>query len=211
LVVSIGGVGTYPTMVINTTNIRYLIETVAHEWIHNYLTFRPLGLRYSSSSELRTMNETTASIADEEISESVIRMFYPHLAEQREIKPKNLLASFSEVLPAQELFDFSKEMYETRVFVDDLLLKGKIEEAESYMEQRRLIFWKNGYHIRKINQAYFAFHGAYADHPFSAAGKDPVGDDVRLFRTRQTSLASFIKKMSWMYRYSQLQIAARAF
>jgi hypothetical protein len=211
LVVSIGGISTYPTMVINTTNIHFLIETVAHEWMHNYLIFRPLGMRYSSSPELRTMNETTASIAGEEISEAVIRMFYPNLVEQKVIKQNTLQASFSESPTTQDFFNFYKEMYETRVMVDDLLSQNKVEEAERFMEERRLVFWENGYHIRKINQAYFAFHGAYADHPFSAAGKDPVGDDVRIFRARQSSLASFIKKMSWMYTYSQLHFAARAF
>jgi hypothetical protein len=211
LVVSIGGVSTYPTMVINTTNIRYLIETVAHEWMHNYLFFRPLGLRYSSSPELRIMNETVASIAGEEISEAVLKMFYPSLIEQRMIEPKILQASLSESPPAREYFNFSKEMYATRVIVDDLLSQGKVEEAEYFMEERRLVFWENGYHIRKINQAYFAFHGAYADQPFSAAGKDPVGDDVRFFRARHSSLVSFIKRMSWMYTYSQLHITARAF
>ena len=211
LVVSIGGIGTYPTMVINTTSISYLIETVAHEWVHNYLTLRPLGLRYSSSHELRTMNETVASIAGVEISDAVIEMFYSNLVEVEAIKPKTLHASAPASLPNQELFNFSEEIYEARIMVDELLSKGKIDEAERYMELQRLIFWGNGYHIRKINQAYFAFHGAYADEPFSAAGKDPVGDDVRFFRARQTSLASFIRKMSWMYSYPQLHTAARAY
>ncbi|MDO9545701.1 MAG: hypothetical protein Q7J07_02995 [Pelolinea sp.] len=211
LVVSVGGVSTYPTMVINTTNLSYLIETIAHEWVHNYLALRPLGLRYSSSRELRTMNETVASIASVEISDAVIEMFYSNLVEIEAIEPKTLQASASASQPNQELFNFSKEMYQTRILVDELLSKEKIDEAERYMEMRRLTFWENGYHIRKINQAYFAFHGAYADEPFSAAGKDPVGDDVRFFRARQPSLASFIRKMSWMYSYPQLHTAARAY
>jgi hypothetical protein len=36
-------------------------------------------------------------------------------------------------------------MHETRVTADQLLADGKIEEAETYMEQRRQIFWENGY------------------------------------------------------------------
>ena len=211
LVVSIGGVSTYPTMVINTNNISYLIETVAHEWVHNYLALKPLGLRYSSSNELRTMNETVASIAGTEIRDAAISMFYPNLVEIETIKPNTLQAIFHAEPLSQELFNFSKEMYQTRVIVDKMLAREEIEEAERYMENRRLFFWENGYHIRKINQAYFAFHGAYADEPFSAAGKDPVGNDVRFFRTRQTSLAAFIRKMSWMYSYPQLHTAARAY
>ena len=212
LVVPIGGVGTYPTMIINTTDLKHLIETVAHEWIHNYLSLRPLGIRYASSPELRTMNETTASIAGSEISQAVIEAFYPDLIEITPILPKTFLASFPTTKPFQlQSFNFSKEMYQTRIKVDDLLAEGRIDEAEQFMELQRLYFWENGYQIRKLNQAYFAFHGAYADEPFGAAGKDPVGDDVRFFRVRQTSLATFIRKISWMYSYSQLRITARTF
>ncbi|HNM38560.1 MAG TPA: hypothetical protein PKI33_15925, partial [Anaerolineales bacterium] len=52
LVVQIGGVGVYPTMVARTTNLNWLLSTIAHEWIHNYLTQRPLGLLYGESPEL---------------------------------------------------------------------------------------------------------------------------------------------------------------
>jgi len=79
------------------------------------------------------------------------------------------------------------------------------------MEARRRIFWKNGYKIRKLNQAYFAFYGAYADEPFSAAGADPVGNDVRLLRARSRNLLSFIKKISWMSSYSQLEQAVNSY
>ena len=44
LVVPVGGVGTYPTMVISTGNLLYLVDTVAHEWIHNLLVFPTFGL-----------------------------------------------------------------------------------------------------------------------------------------------------------------------
>jgi len=63
LVVEVGGIGVYPTMVMQTSDLNWLMETVAHEWIHNYLFLHPLGFNYSASPELRTMNETTASIA----------------------------------------------------------------------------------------------------------------------------------------------------
>ncbi len=63
LVVPIGGVGVYPTMVMETTDLRWVLDTIAHEWTHNYLTLRPLGVEYTATPELRTMNETTASIS----------------------------------------------------------------------------------------------------------------------------------------------------
>ena len=104
-------------------------------------------------------------------------------------------------------FDFRAAMHDTRVTVDKLLAEGKIEEAESYMEQRRQIFWDNGYLIRKLNQAYFAFHGAYADVPGGAAGEDPVGPAVRALRAQSDSLADFVNTIAWMTSFQQLQQA----
>ncbi len=49
LVVPIGGVGVYPTMVMRTTSLSWQIDTVAHEWTHNYLTMRPLGVLYDAT------------------------------------------------------------------------------------------------------------------------------------------------------------------
>ena len=54
LVVPIGGVGVYPTMVMETTDLGWLLNTIAHEWTHNYLTLRPLGLNYSNSKTPET-------------------------------------------------------------------------------------------------------------------------------------------------------------
>ena len=100
-------------------------------------------------------------------------------------------------------------MHETRVTADKLLAEGKIDEAKSYMEKRRQIFWDNGYLIRKLNQAYFAFHGAYADVPGGAAGEDPVGPAVRALRAQSSSLADFINTIAWMTSFQQLQQAIK--
>src|SRR5215213_2853686 len=210
LVVPIGGVGVYPTMVTETTDLRWMLETIAHEWTHNYLNLRPLGLNYSTTSELSTMNETTASIAGSEVGTYVVQKHYPELLGSL---PTSGPVSFNEaILPSSRLddpppFDFRAEMHETRVTADQLLAEGKIEEAETYMEQRRQIFWDNGYLLRKLNRAYFAFHGAYADVPGGAAGEDPVGPAVRTLREQSDSLADFINTISWMTSFGQLQQA----
>ena len=77
LVVGIGGIGLYPTMVMETTDINGLAEVVAHEWVHNYLFLHPLGFSYMNSPELRTMNETVASIAGKELGRAVVARYYP--------------------------------------------------------------------------------------------------------------------------------------
>jgi hypothetical protein len=96
-------------------------------------------------------------------------------------------------------------MFETRVTTDNLLVEGKIGEAEAYMEERRQLLWENGYHIRKLNQAYFAFHGAYADLPGGSAGDDPVGDAVRELWERIDSPQEFLWTISWLDDFGDLQ------
>ena len=212
LVVGIGGVGVYPTMVTETTDLRWMLETIAHEWTHNYLNIRPLGLNYSTTPELRTMNETTASIAGSEVGHHVLQEYYPELLPSS--SSPNLI-SFNRSSPSSNTFDdpppfdFRAEMHETRVTADELLAQGKIEEAEAYMEARRQVFWENGYLLRKLNQAYFAFHGAYADTPGGAAGEDPVGPAVRTLREQSDSLEDFINTIAWMSSFEELQEAIR--
>ena len=210
LVVGNGGVGVYPTMVMRTTNLNWTLSTVAHEWIHNYLTLRPLGILYGETPELRTMNETTASIAGDEIGALVIEHFYPELNTASDLSLSLVSAPFDHPEPGDFLrppFDFREAMRETRITTDALLAEGKIEEAEAYMEARRAIFLQNGYLLRKINQAYFAFYGAYADSPGGAAGTDPVGPAVRALREQSNSLADFVNTISWMTDFKQLQEA----
>jgi hypothetical protein len=205
LVVGIGGIGLYPTMVMETTDINGLVEVVAHEWVHNYLTLHPLGLSYMNSPELRTMNETVASIAGNELGRAVVQKYYPqYLPPQNPPETPSTGQSQPESPP---VFNFQAEMHLTRVNADKLLAEGKIEAAETYMELRRQFLWENGYHIRKLNQAYFAFYGAYADQPEGAAGADPVGTAVRLLRDKSTSLSAFINRMAWMWNFEQLKKA----
>ena len=47
LVVPIGGLAAYPTMILETGDILWLMQTIAHEWVHNWLYLRPLGYRLS--------------------------------------------------------------------------------------------------------------------------------------------------------------------
>jgi hypothetical protein len=206
LVVPIGGVGTYPTMVGQSSNLNWISEVAAHEWIHNYLTLRPLGFLYAASSELITMNETTANIAGKEIGALMIQRYYPELVPPPPVEiSASSAGTESASPPAAPVFDFRSEMHDTRVHVDELLTAGEINEAEEYMEARRLFLWDHGYIIRKLNQAYFAFYGSYADAPVGPAGEDPVGTAVRELRVRSGSLAEFIARMARLASFADLQ------
>ena len=207
LIVPVGGIGTYPTMVMNTPDIAWLVEVVSHEWTHNYLTLRPLGINYGTSNELRTMNETTANIAGKEIAILVLEKYYPEFAPQPTPEPAPAQPSNPGTPP---VFDYRAEMHTTRVEADRLLELGQVEQAEQYMEKRRKVFWDNGYLIRKLNQAYFAFYGAYADVPGGTAGEDPVGPAVTQLRNQSSSLLAFLQRIAAMTSFSQLQDAIKS-
>jgi hypothetical protein len=202
LVVPVGGIGTYPTMVQDTGSLGWATEVVVHEWVHNYLTLRPLGLNYETSPELRTMNETTASLLGTAVGRLVLERYYPELVP---LTPEEPAPPPSEPPP----FDFQAEMHLTRVTVDSLLSEGRVPEAEAYMEARRQFFWEHGYAIRRLNQAYFAFYGAYADQPEGAAGEDPVGAAVRRLWAESPSPAAFLRRMAQMNDYADLERALR--
>ncbi len=211
LVVGLGGIGLYPTMVMETSNINWLAEVVSHEWVHNFLTLRPLGASYSTSPELRIINETVANLSEKEIGGAVIEQFYPGFVPLPPT-PSTENSEENDLPPKTPSFDFRSEMHETRLMTDELLLKGRIKEAEAYMEAQRQMFWEHGYHIRKLNQAYFAFYGAYADEPGGHAGatEDPIGDAVRRLRAQSSSLAVFLNRISWMWSLDQLMNAVEA-
>ncbi len=204
LITGIGGLSAYPSMLLETSSLNWVAEVTAHEWTHHYLAPRPLGRNYLSSGEARTINETVASIVGKEVGRKVVARYYPeHLPPEPEPQPSE--DTPEEAPPEPPAFDFRLEMRETRIRVDELLAEGKIEEAEAYMERRRRIFVEHGYAIRKLNQAYFAFHGAYADQP-GAAGEDPIGPAVREVFARSADLHTFVTSLAGVTTLEELRI-----
>lgn len=204
LVVEVGGIGIYPTMGMRSSNLPWVVTTLAHEWTHNHLSLFPLGMNYSTTPELRTINETVATIVGTEIGDAVIERYYPEMA-AADRAPVGLVSSVDGMPNPQEApFDYRAEMHDTRLHVDELLAGGKVTEAEDYMEMRRQFFWENGYAIRKLNQAFFAFHGAYAAVPGGAAGEDPVGPAVRKLREQSGSLEEFVRRVRWVNSFDDL-------
>ena len=192
LVVEIGGLGaTYPSFVINNADLRFTIDTSIEEWLHQYLAFKPLGFRYvldllriSPDPDIPTINETLAGIASRELGALVYDQFYSQYQTDNEAQ---------EGIPVKSGFDFDSTMREIRKNVDNYLAQGQIDEAEKYMEEQRQYLISNGYYIRKLNQAYFAFYGSYA---YSGTSIDPIGDEINLLRENSPSLADFIETAS---------------
>ncbi len=191
-VTRIGGLGAYPAMVVDRASLGWVLSTVAHEWVHNYLTLAPLGIRYNQSNDLTTMNETVADIVGDEIGLRVVKRLYPELLPVHHVPTESEVLTQEVADPAffQTRFDFRTEMRKTRLEVDRLLAAGEVEAAEAYMETRRQLFVENGYPLRVLNQAYFAFHGAYGT---SAASTDPIGPKLVNLREVAGDVAEFLR------------------
>ena len=67
----------YPAMVVEQASLQWVLSTVAHEWTHHYLFLFPLGLRYATSDEVTTLNETVSEIVGNEIGERLMLRYYP--------------------------------------------------------------------------------------------------------------------------------------
>jgi hypothetical protein len=181
----LGGLSTYPSYVLDESDLRFTLETVVHEWIHQYLAFTPLGFRYildqigiRQNDEIATINETVADIIGKEIGDMIYQKLVPQAAAPSPPASTNATG-----------FDFNKEMREIRQAVDSYLAQGEIEQAEAFMEQKRQYLAENGYYIRKLNQAYFAFHGTYADSPTSVS---PIGQELQQLRDQSASIRDFL-------------------
>lgn len=202
LIVDVGGLSSYPAMLMESSSIVWLTDATVHEWTHHHLLLRPLGWNYDRSPETRTINETVASIVGREAGRLILARYYPdHLPEEQSSEEGDQ----GETTPSEKpAFDFRQEMRKTRIHVDALLAEGKIEEAEEYMERRRQEFVAHNYYIRKLNQAYFAFYGAYADEP-GAAGADPVGPAVQKLRALTPDLRTFVKRVASVTKLTELE------
>ena len=196
LVEDIGGLATYPASVANGHSIRWTVQAGAHEWLHHYFFFKPLGQHMFDNDDMFQLNETIANIAGREIGDRA----FEAMAEDSLVREQAYAGTLSNGTDGPPPFDFAREMQETRLTVDAKLAEGRIEDAEAYMEERREVFVENGYPIRKLNQAYFAFYGTYADLP---AAVSPIGDQVKLFRELVPDLGEFLGEVSEISSYEE--------
>lgn len=198
LIVRTGGYGgLYPSLVTNSASLKSTIDTAVEEWVHQYLAFKPLGFRYvldllgiARNYEIATMNETVASMVSEEIGTIVYDRYY---LEQEE--------------PEEDTSEFDREMRDIRLAVDDYLARGEVEQAEEFMERRRLQLASKGHYIRKLNQAYFAWHGTYADEPSSVS---PIGVELSRLRSKCGSVREFLDTVAEMTSRQDLKDAVES-
>jgi hypothetical protein len=198
LVVDLGGLGTYPSIVTSDASLQFMLETAAHEWTHEYLAFTPLGFCYllniaglSHNPDIVIMNETVADTVGKEIGTIVIQKYYP--------KAETSTPSTA----GKPAFDFGREMRDIRKSVDQYLALGEIETAEEFMQEKRDYLETKGYYIRKLNQAYFAFNGQYADKPAFAS---PIGAELNELRAKSASLSDFLNTIASMTSQQDLKL-----
>ena len=229
VVIPLGGMAIFPAMIKETANLPWAIETFAHEWVHHYFFFYPLGLSFfvdtgPGGRESIAINETAANLFGKYIAEKVVARYYPEFAPQASAT-QMISMQYQGPVPTEELpFDFGRAMHETRTGVDTMLMKvaviqakvdklqrlGFLEEAQAmetvaeveidrvtaFMNVRQQLFYENGFNIRRLNLAYFAFYGGYqAEGIPGIAGTDPIGPAVQEIFDLSPDIRSFVVTM----------------
>lgn len=203
LVTPIGGLGVYPSMVPDGSDVLWTLRTVAHEWSHQFFASKPLGWKYAFGAEkdsrMVAVNETAAEILGREIGDEVYRSYYRAVS----VEQPGQSTSREE--------GFRSAMREVRSAVDALLARGKVDEAESLMESSREALEREGYSLRKLNQAYFAFHGSYSDEtPVGGAQGDDIGGRLHRLRELSSSVGEFAWRISSVGSYEEFMKATPA-
>ena len=198
IVEATGGLATYPTVVGYDRDLLQLLEVAAHEWLHSYLFFHPLGQKYEASQDMTTLNETLADMAGRELG----GMAYSKITGKPAppLEPPRDPSTAPPLKPGE--FDFFPFMRETRLHTEELLKAGDIPGAERYMEERRVELNSHGYRVRKINQAYFAFHGSYGENPSSVS---PIARELYELRSLSSGAGEFVKLMRGVSSYEEFR------
>ena len=194
VIINIGGIAAYPSIIAEGKSSRELFLTISHEWLHQYLIFHPLGRSYFSTKEMKEINETLANIFSKKLLKSLC---------EKDFEIKNEMCSVSP-LKDENKFDYREFMKKLRINVDQLLFEGKISNAEKLMNESTLILNNNGIKIRKINQAWFAFNGTYGDSPSSISNfNDELNNLIDSYGTLKDAIND-IKNISSLDEYKDM-------
>jgi len=200
---NLGGLGTYPSIVADNNSDLQTLETIAHEWMHHWLFFKPLGRQYFKNSFSKQLNESVAQLVGKEIgiyAYELVSVCYSNTTNQKTTE--------------KQTSDFKKQyFFETiqklRVKVDVLLSQGDVGQAEIIMESTAKTLIDNGYKLRKINQAYFAFHGLYGDDPGSNTNISKQLTDIRKEYDNLKSFMTAVGSIKTEKEFSQLYLELR--
>jgi len=190
LVDDLAGLSTYPSLVSELSPLRSVLQTAAHEWLHHYFFFRPLGWSIGRSSEMFTLSETASDLAGRELGD----IAFARMGGDLSVSSHRYLSS------AERYPNITREMRETRLEVERLLAEGRVGEAEEYMKERWWFLALRGFRLRKLNQAYFAFHGTYAESPASIS---PIGGQLAELRSLVPGVGEFVRTVAGLSSYPE--------
>ena len=131
IVVNIGGVAAYPSIIKDTNNYGDLFKTHAHEWLHQYLILFPLGRAYFKDPNMKIVNETLANIYSErlfnnvrskkielqdficksKVKESPDKFNYEYVNARRAINSKDTSATTKEVIIVNYEYSCGNEIF----------------------------------------------------------------------------------------------------
>ena len=134
LIVRVGGIATYPASVSPRGSLLSTIRIASHEWVHHHLIFTPLGRRWWDGGEIQSINESVADMVGKEVGDVTYtrltgQILHKETRESIRTKPK--------VQEEAAVFDFRKELRETRIQLEKILATKDLEETEKYLEERR--------------------------------------------------------------------------
>jgi hypothetical protein len=198
LVAPIGGLATYPSMVLDNDSAQQVLSASAHEWVHQYLIFYPLGQGYWSGQQTREINETTAQLIGDEVGAGIASQIGLSAAPPAAATPRARRG------PA---FDFRSFMRGTRAQVEQMLAAGQVDGAEAYMRAQRDELQRHGYQIRKLNQAYFALYGSYGDSD-AASPANPIPGLLHQLREQSPTIGDFLARVRGITTVDELRKAA---
>ncbi len=191
IIINIGGIAAYPSIIKSSESQINILKTASHEWLHQYLIMFPLGRAYFKDENLRTVNETLANIFSEQIVKEGCNERYEYFL--KDCHKSNGIEL------VKNKFDYRDFMKNLRIQVDKLLIKGDLREAEILMKESSGTLRSKGFNIRRINQAWFAFHGSYADAPGSLSNVDK---DLENFINSKGSIGLAIKDLRKIKNYN---------
>ncbi len=142
----IGGVGIWPAMIRETDRAVVAFEVTAHEWLHHYLVFFPLGINYFTHPDTRIINETVATLFGDEIGNRVIERFYPEALARSEVylqdTPNYRALLAGNLAPAAVAIDGTTDAWRApqqnaRRLADYLLHLDRPNAAQLVLDRRR--------------------------------------------------------------------------
>jgi len=185
IVLKIGGIAFYPSLIPKDMEHTKIINNTIHEWLHQYFSLYDLGQNIYKDNKMLALNETLVSYISEELANNIM------INETQSTKIKT-----------KEINSFNSEIRFTRSITDNLLSKNKIDIAEKFMLSQKNKLNDQGYQIRKINQAYFAFYNSYGNTPQST---NNILSKLKCIRTKNAKLNVFINKLKNINNFSKFE------